>query len=145
MQSMGCHDVSEQLMPAGATEDDVNKISQVMAQTVRTLEAGSAAPELGPEAHSLPCEVVGSDEEFSNGVCVPGFGKMDTEGQEATKRSLSNAITDFGSVGFVYLRHLSCVPSCRGFSYTMSFCQVFMCTRVCLPQGPLSLCLRSFL
>ena len=25
-----------------------------------------------------------------------------------------------------------------------SFCQVFMCTRVCLPQGPLSLCLRSF-
>ena len=26
-----------------------------------------------------------------------------------------------GSVGFVYLRHLSCVPSCRGFSYTVSF------------------------
>ena len=25
------------------------------------------------------------------------------------------------------------------------FCQVFMCTRVCLSQGPLSLCLRSFL
>ena len=25
------------------------------------------------------------------------------------------------------------------------FCQVFICTRVCLPQGPLSLCLRSFL
>ena len=44
MQSMGCHDVSEQLMPAGATEDDVKKISQVMAQTVRTLEAGNAAP-----------------------------------------------------------------------------------------------------
>ena len=63
MQSMGCHGVSEQLMAAGATEDDVKKISQVMAQTVRRLETGNAAPESGPEAHSLPCEVVGSDEE----------------------------------------------------------------------------------
>ena len=49
-----------------------------------------------------------------------------------------------GSVGFVCLRHLSCVPSCRGFSHTVSFCQVFTCTRVCLPQGPLSLCLHNF-
>ena len=49
-----------------------------------------------------------------------------------------------GSVGFVYLRHLSCVPSCRGFSYTVSFCQVFMCTRVCLPQGPLELMSAQF-
>ena len=63
MQSMGCHGVSEQLMAAGATEDDVKKISQVMAQTVRKLETRNAAPEPGPEAHSLPCEVVGSDEE----------------------------------------------------------------------------------
>ena len=44
-------------MEAGATEEDVQKISQVMAQTVRKLET------VGPEAHSLPCEVVGSDEE----------------------------------------------------------------------------------
>ena len=51
---------------------------------------------------------------------------------------------DVGSVGFVCLRHLSCVPSCRGFSHTVYFCQVFRCTRVCLPQGPLSSCLRSF-
>ena len=94
MQSMGCHGVSEQLMAAGATEEDVKKISQVMAQTVRNLETRNAAPEPGPEAHSLPCEVVGSDEEFSNGVCVPRFNKMDTEGQEAIKRSLSNAIAD---------------------------------------------------
>ena len=94
MQSMECHGVSEQLMAAGATEDDVKKTSQVMAQTVRKLETGKAAPEPGPEAHGLPCEVVGSDEEFSNGVWIPGFRKMDTEGQEAIKRSLSNAITE---------------------------------------------------
>ena len=86
------HGVSEQLTAAGATEEDVQKISQVMAQTVRTLETGIANPEPGPEAHSLPCEVVRSDEELSNGICVPGFSKMDTEGQEAIKRSLSNAI-----------------------------------------------------
>ena len=46
-----------------------------MAQTVRTLETGIATPELGPEAHSLPCEVVGSDEEFSNEICTPGLAK----------------------------------------------------------------------
>ena len=94
MQSVGRHGVSEQLMAAGPTEEDVKKISQVMAQTVRTLEAGIATPAPGPEAHSLPCEVVGSDEEFSNGICIPGFSKMDTEGQEAIKRILSNAITE---------------------------------------------------
>ena len=55
-------------MAAGATEDDVKIISQVMAQTVRKLETGNAAPDTGPEAHSLPCEVVGSDEEFSSGM-----------------------------------------------------------------------------
>ena len=41
------------------------KISQAMAQTVRQLATGNAAPEPGPEARGLPCEVVGSDEEFS--------------------------------------------------------------------------------
>ena len=41
--------------------------------------------------------------------------------------------------------------TCRAFRHLevflsrCSLCQVFMCTRVCLPQGPLSLCLRSFL
>ena len=68
MQSMGCHGVSEQLMAAGATEEEVKKISQVMAQTVRTLDTGIANPEPAPEAHSLPCEVVSSDEELSNGI-----------------------------------------------------------------------------
>ena len=81
-------------MAAGATEEDVKQISQVMAQRVRKMETGNAAPEPGPEAHGLPCEVAGSDEEFSSGVCVLGFSKMDTEGQEAIKRSLSNAITE---------------------------------------------------
>ena len=42
MQSMRCHGVSEQLMAEGATEEDVQKISLVMAQTVRTLETGIA-------------------------------------------------------------------------------------------------------
>ena len=96
MQSMGCHGVSEQLLAAGATEEDVQNISQVMAQTVLTLETGIANFEPRPEAHSLPCEVVGSDEELSNGICIPGFSRMDTEGQEAIKRSLSNGITEKG-------------------------------------------------
>ena len=59
MQSVGRHGVSEQLMAAGPTEEDVKKISQVMAQTVRTLEAGIATPAPGPEAHGVPCEVAG--------------------------------------------------------------------------------------
>ena len=35
-----------------------------------------------------------SDEDFSAGECFPGFRKMDTEGQEATNRSLPNAFTE---------------------------------------------------
>ena len=62
-------------MAAGATDEDV-------AQTVRQLEA-----------HRLPCEVVVSDEEFSTDENVLGNSKMDIEGQEAVKRSLSNAFT----------------------------------------------------
>ena len=94
MQSMACHSVSEQLMAAGATDEDVKNISQITAQTVRQLEAGSMPPEPGLEAHSLPCEVVGSDEEFSTGEYVPGSDKIDIEGQEAIKRSLSNVFTE---------------------------------------------------
>ena len=59
-----------------------------MAQTVRTLETGIATPELGAEAHSLPCEVVGSDAGFTNGICILGFSKMDTEGQESHQEEL---------------------------------------------------------
>ena len=85
MQSVGCHGVSEQLMAAGATEEEVKKISHVMAQTVRTRETRIATAEPGPEAHSLPCEVGGSDEEFSNVMCIPGFSKMDTEGLKPSR------------------------------------------------------------
>ena len=67
MKSMGCHSVSEQLMAAGATDEDVKKISQIMALTVWQLEAGNAPPEPGLEAHSLPCVVVVEDKEFSTG------------------------------------------------------------------------------
>ena len=70
MQSIAGYNISKQLMAAGATEEDIKKISQVMA-----LETGIATPEPGPEAHGLPCEVVGSDKEFSNGICKPGFSK----------------------------------------------------------------------
>ena len=67
MQSMECHSVSWRLMAAGATDEDVKKISQTIAQTVRQLEAGNAPPEPGIEAHRLPCVVVVEDIEFSTG------------------------------------------------------------------------------
>ena len=92
MQSMMCHSVSEQLMWAGATEEDVKKIRQIMAHTVRQPEAGTKPPEPGPEVHRLPCEVVGS--ESSTGENTLGFSNMDIENQEAIKRSLSNAHTE---------------------------------------------------
>ena len=85
MQSMGCHSVSEQHMAAGATEEDVNKISQVMAKTVQTLEIGTATLEPGSEAHSLPCEVVGTDEEFSNGVCITGLAKWTPKNKKPSR------------------------------------------------------------
>ena len=94
MQSMGCHSVSEQVMAAGATDEDVKKISQITAQTVRQLEAGTTPSEPGLEAHRLPCEDVVSDDEFSTGENMPGFSNMDIEGQVAIKRSLSNAHTE---------------------------------------------------
>ena len=49
MHNMGCHSVAEQLMAAGATDEEVKKISQIMAQTVRKLEGGSTIPEPGIE------------------------------------------------------------------------------------------------
>ena len=79
MQRMECHGVSEQLVAAGAIEEDVKKISQVMAQTVRKLETGSAALELGPEEHSLTVRSGGLGRKFFNGICVFGCSKMDTE------------------------------------------------------------------
>ena len=95
MQSMECHSVSEQLMAAGATHEDVKKINQIMAQPVRQRETGSALPGSRLEEHSFACDVVVvSDEEFSTGECVPGFNKLDIQGQEAIKRSLTNAITE---------------------------------------------------
>ena len=81
-------------MAAGATDEAVKKISQIMAQTVRQLEERNLPPEPGLEVHNLPCEVGGSDEEFSTVECVPGFITMDIEGQEATTRSLSDAFTE---------------------------------------------------
>ena len=89
MQSMGCHSVAEQLMAAGATDDEVKKISQIIAQTVRSLEGGVSFPEPGIEALKPSCDVVVLDAELPS--CIPGYSSMDIEGQEAIKRSLSNA------------------------------------------------------
>ena len=88
MQNMGCHSVAEQLMAAGATDEEVKKISQIMAQTVRKLEGGSTIPEPGIEVPKPACDVIVLPS------CIPGFSSMDIEGQEAIKRSLSNAPTE---------------------------------------------------
>ena len=92
MQSMGCHSVAEQFMASGATDEEVKKISQIMAQTVRQLEVGSTFPEPGLKALKPSCDVVVLDAELPS--CIPGFSSMDIEGQEAIKRSLSNAATE---------------------------------------------------
>ena len=92
MQNMGCHSVAEQLMAAGATDEEVKKISQIMAHTVRKLEGGSTIPEPGIEVLKPACDVVVLDAELP--LCIPGFSSMDIEGQEAIKRSLSNAATE---------------------------------------------------
>ena len=49
-------------------------------------------PEPGIEVPKLACDVVVLDAELPS--CIPGFSSMDIEGQEATKRSLSNAATE---------------------------------------------------
>ena len=92
MQNMGCHSVAEQLMAAVATDEEVKKISQIMAQTVRKLEGGSNIPEPRIEMPKPACEVVVLEAELPS--CIPGYSSMDIEGQEAIKRRLSNAATE---------------------------------------------------
>ena len=92
MQNMGCYSFAEQLMAAGATDEEVKKISQIMAQTVRKLEGGSNSPEPRIEVLKPACEVVVLDAVLPS--CIPGCSSMDIEGQEAIKRSLSNAATE---------------------------------------------------
>ena len=53
MQSKGCNSVSEQLMAAGASEEEVEKVSRITAHTVRQFEAEASLPGPGPEARSL--------------------------------------------------------------------------------------------
>ena len=57
------------------------------AQTVRKLEG---EPRI--EVPKPACEVVVLDAELPS--CIPGYSSMDIEGQEAIKRSLSNAATE---------------------------------------------------
>ena len=86
MHSMGCHSVSEQLMAAGATDEDVEKLPNYGTNSSATGSREHASPNQDSRPHSLPCEVVGSDEEFSTGESVPGISKMDIEGQEAIEK-----------------------------------------------------------
>ena len=44
MQILGCHSVLEQVMASGVTEDDVNRVSQILADTVQQLERGPQSP-----------------------------------------------------------------------------------------------------
>ena len=75
-------------MATGATEENVKKVSQIMAHTVRQLEAETTSPEPGPEARRHPCEEVSTDDEFSLGENIPGFNSMDIESHEDIKRGL---------------------------------------------------------
>ena len=92
MQSKDCNSVSEQLMAAGRSEEEVQNVSKIMAHTVRQLEAESSPPEPGPEARSLRAkkcrQTTSSLLENQTGV------SMDIESQEAIKRSLPNAQTE---------------------------------------------------
>ena len=92
MQNMECHSVAEQLMAAGATDEEVKKIRPDQAQTLRKLEGGSTIPEPGIGVPKPACEVVVLDAELPS--CIPGFSSMDIESQEAIKRNLSNAATE---------------------------------------------------
>ena len=92
MQNMGCYSVAEQPKTAGATDENVKKISQIMAQTVQKLESGNNTPEPGFEMPKPACEVVALDTELPS--CIPGYSSMDIESQEAIKRSLSNAASE---------------------------------------------------
>ena len=76
MKNMRCHSVAEQLMAAGATDEEVKKISQIMAQTVRKLEGGSTIPEPGIEVLKPACDVLVLDAELPS--CIPGFSSVDS-------------------------------------------------------------------
>ena len=56
--------------------------------------AKSSPAEPSPEARSLPCEEMSTNDEFSAGENIPGFSSMDIERQEAIKRSLSYGQTE---------------------------------------------------
>ena len=90
-----CNSVSEQLIAAGASEEEeVKKVSQNIAHTVRLLEVKSSLAEPSPEARSLPCEEMSSNDEFSAGENIPGFSSMDIERQESIKSGSANGQTE---------------------------------------------------
>ena len=77
MQSMGCHGVSEQLVAAGAKEEDVKKISRLWHRQCGHWRQGSLILNLDLRRTASRAKWLAH-----------------TEGQEAIKRSLSNAITE---------------------------------------------------
>ena len=72
MQSKGCNSVSEQLMAAGPSEEDVKKDSWIMAHTVRQLEAESSPPERAKKCRQTTSSLLENE---------PGVSSMDTESQ----------------------------------------------------------------
>ena len=92
VQSMGCHGVWEQLMAAGATEKDVKKISQV--RQCGNWKQGTRPLNLVPRR--IVSRAKWCARTKSSPMEYPHLysAKWTTEGQEAFKRSLSNAITE---------------------------------------------------
>ena len=80
-------------MAAGPSEEDVKKDSWIMAHTVRQLEAESSPPELGQK---LAVSRAKKYRQTTSSLLEnkPGVSSMDTESQEAIKRSLLNAHTE---------------------------------------------------
>ena len=100
MQSMGCHSVWEKLTAADATDEDVKKkSSSVWHKQCGNWKQGTRRPNQDSRLTVSRAKWWVSDEDFSAGECFPGISKMDTEGQEATNRSLPNAFTERKRLG----------------------------------------------
>ena len=127
----GVHSVAEQLMAAGATDEEVKKTSQIMAQTVRKLEGESTIPEPGSKCPNR--RVVwwyGRRAPFvhtsiqqhgyrtkakkpSRGVCRTQPQKRDAEQRSASKKKMSKNLLCqwFWSLRHHRILHLHLLPS----------------------------------
>ena len=100
--------------------------------------------------HRAPIHVILSSHSFDRGHCQSRVGIG--EGSDDVVRAICPRSCGVNICVHTLAVLVLCIfCTCRAFRHLevflsrCSFCQVFMCTRVRLPQGPLSLCLRSFL